>query len=270
VIDEMNIKKTNDIGLLVDFYLIGIAASIKGGNPDEELLIQADRIATNDPAILLRNSMMKIYNFEISRPCDIRAKDTIDEIEGIGIEAEEKIHEKFKANRELDIFKENLEDIEDCYNRYLYICRRKDIEPNIERKPIERRRKQGYFKLHEEEIVEALDEERHQEKMFSQLRGVQDVKKKAMIQWMELRIKETEEKKFFIPRIGLRHHAMMGRGLSNLYRSFEEASVYADSLCAGCEEDELFMEVFIEFVTKSFQRHIGEANGKKVEPGNKR
>jgi hypothetical protein len=65
VIDEMNNKKTNDIGLLVDFYLIGIDASIKGDNPDEELLIQADRIAMNDPAILLRKLMMKIYAFEI-------------------------------------------------------------------------------------------------------------------------------------------------------------------------------------------------------------
>jgi hypothetical protein len=96
VIDEMNNKKTNNIRLLVDFYLIGIDASIKGGNPDEELLMQANRIATNDLAIMLRRLMMKIYNFEISRTNDIRVKDTIDEIEGIRIEAEEKIQEKFK------------------------------------------------------------------------------------------------------------------------------------------------------------------------------
>jgi hypothetical protein len=62
----------------------------------------------------------------------------------------------------------------------------------------------------------------------------------------------------------------MDRGLSNLYRSFEEANVYADSLCSGCEEVELFMEVFIEFLTKSFQRHIGEAYGKKIEVNNRK
>jgi hypothetical protein len=119
-------------------------------------------------------------------------------------------------------------------------------------------------------MTEAVDEERFQEKMFSQLRGVQDVKKKAMIQWMELKIKEAEDKKYVIPRIGLRHHTMMDRGLSNLYRTFEEASVYANSLCPGCEEDELFMEVFIEFVAKSLQRHVGEAYGKKVELENRK
>jgi hypothetical protein len=58
--------------------------------------------------------------------------------------------------------------------------------------------------------------------------------------------------------------------LCNLYRSFDDAGAYANSICAGCEEDEFFMEVFIEFVTKSFQRHIGEAYGKKIGPGNGR
>jgi hypothetical protein len=48
----------------------------------------------------------------------------------------------------------------------------------------ERSRKERFFKNIKEEIDEAIEEERHQEKMFSQLKDVQDVKKKAMIQWM--------------------------------------------------------------------------------------
>jgi hypothetical protein len=40
----------------------------------------------------------------------------------------------------------------------------------------------------------------------------------------------------------------MDSGLSNKYRLFEEARNYAEFLCAGCEEDELYLEVFIEFV----------------------
>jgi hypothetical protein len=64
---------------------------------------------------------MKIYYFEISRNCDIRISDTIDEIEGIGIEAEEKMHEKFKSDKDLGLFKENLMYIEECCNRYLYL-----------------------------------------------------------------------------------------------------------------------------------------------------
>jgi hypothetical protein len=107
------------------------------------------------------------------------------------------------------MFKENLEYIEACYDCYLTLCEKKKIEPNIERRPIERSRKQGYFKLYEEEIIKSVNEERHQEKMFSQLTGVQDVKKKATIHWVEIRIKEAEDKKFVIPRIGLRHHAII-------------------------------------------------------------
>jgi hypothetical protein len=114
------------------------------------------------------------------------------------------------------MFKENLEYIEVCYTHYMYLCEKKKIEPNIERKPIERCRKQGYSKSHEEEVKEAINEENHQEKMFSQLRGVQDVKKKAMIKWMEIKIKESDDKKYVIPRIGLRHHAIMDRGQVNV------------------------------------------------------
>jgi hypothetical protein len=84
VIDLINNSNVKDLGLLIDFYLIGIDANIKGGNPDGELLEQGNRIATNDPSILLRKLLMKIYYFEISRNCDIRISDIIDEIEGIG------------------------------------------------------------------------------------------------------------------------------------------------------------------------------------------
>jgi hypothetical protein len=149
---------------------------------------------TNDPSIILRKLMMKIYYFEISRNNDIRISDTIDEIEGIGSEAESKIHEKFKENNDVGIFKENLMYLEECCNKSIYLCRRKGIEINIEKKPIERSRKEGFFKNLRQMIELDAKEEKFQEKMFSQLRGVQKVKKKAMIQWMETKIKEADEK----------------------------------------------------------------------------
>jgi hypothetical protein len=62
----------------------------------------------------------------------------------------------------------------------------------------------------------------------------------------------------------------MDNGFCNKYRLFEEASNYAEFLCAGCEEEELYLEVFVEFVTKTLQIHIGEAYGKKVEAINSR
>jgi hypothetical protein len=130
--------------------------------------------------------------------------------------------------------------------------------------------KKDFFVNIKEEVEESDEQEKSQEKMFSQLKGVQDVKKKSMIQWMEMRIKEAEEKQFVIPRIGLRHHAVMNEGLQNKFRMFEEASCYADFLCAGCEEDEMYLETFVEFVTKVLQRHIGEAYGKTVIVRNSR
>jgi hypothetical protein len=59
-------------------------------------------------------------------------------------------------------------------------------------------------------------------------------------------------------------------GLQNKFRLIEEAGSYADLLCAGCDEDELYMETFVEFVTKILQRHVGEAYGKIVKVNNSR
>jgi hypothetical protein len=87
---------------------------------------------------------------------------------------------------------------------------------------------------------------------------------------MEVKIKECEGKEYTIPRLGLRHHALVDKDLGNVYREFEEASVFASGLCPGCEEDELFMETFIEFVMMKLQYHIGQKVGKVVKPGNKR
>jgi hypothetical protein len=112
-------SNTRELGLLTDFYLMGIDASVKMGNPDEDLLEQANRIAVNDPSIMLRKLLMKIYYFEISRNCDIRISDTIDEIEGIGIETESRIHESYRINKDLGVFKENVEYLEECYSRYM-------------------------------------------------------------------------------------------------------------------------------------------------------
>jgi hypothetical protein len=101
----MTNSNTKDLGLLIDFYLMGIDASIKMGNPDKHLLEQANRVAVNDPSILLRKLLMKIYYFEIARNCDIRISDTLEEIEGLGIEAESKIHEGYRINKDLGTLK---------------------------------------------------------------------------------------------------------------------------------------------------------------------
>jgi hypothetical protein len=130
------------------------------GNPDEDLIEQANRVAINDPSVLLRKLLMKIYYFEISRNCDIRISDAIDEIEGMGAEAESRIHENYRENKDLGISKEKLEYLEECCSSYIYLCSRKGIEPNIEKKPIERSRKEGYFKKLKEVIEEDSDREK--------------------------------------------------------------------------------------------------------------
>jgi hypothetical protein len=51
---------------------------------------------------------------------------------------------------------------------------------------------------------------------------------------------------------------MVDKDLGNVFREFEEASIYSNSLCPGCEEEEISMETFIDFVTKKLQNHIGQ------------
>jgi hypothetical protein len=57
--------------LEADFYLIGIGASIKEGNPDMDIIKESEMIASNDPAIMLRSLMIDIHDFELNRLNDI-------------------------------------------------------------------------------------------------------------------------------------------------------------------------------------------------------
>lgn len=61
-----------------------------------------------------------------------------------------------------------------------------------------------------------------QKRIFSELKGLKDAQKKTVLRSMEAKIKECDEKKFVIPRIGLRHQAQVDKGLGNLFREFEE------------------------------------------------
>jgi hypothetical protein len=61
---------------------------------------------------------------------------------------------------------------------------------------------------------------------------------------------------------------MIDRGLDNLYKEFEEASKFSNTLCTDCELEEMFKETFKEYLTKRFQRHIREAVRTKIKPGN--
>jgi hypothetical protein len=106
-IDQMNNKGINNIDLEMDFYLIGIDASIKDGNSDIDLMKQLSRIASNDPAITLRELMFLIYNFEVSRLNDIGVGEVIEKSEEKGMEAEDKMDEKLKSNNNSAMFHEN-------------------------------------------------------------------------------------------------------------------------------------------------------------------
>jgi hypothetical protein len=71
-----------------------------------------------------------------------------------------------------------------------------------------------------------------------------------MLDWMKLKIHECNLKKCTIPRLGLRHHRLVTKGLGNAYRELEEASKFANTLYPDNELDEKIQEVFIELVTK--------------------
>jgi hypothetical protein len=130
------------LDLEVDFYLIGIDASIREGNHDRDLISDGMILASNDPAILLRSLMLNIQDFEFSRLNEVNVKETIENIENKGIATENKIHEKFK---DICMYNENKENLKQCYLRYIYLCKKKRIEPDIAVRNEEEDMKNGYF-----------------------------------------------------------------------------------------------------------------------------
>jgi hypothetical protein len=185
-------------------------------------------------------------------------------------EAEAKIHEKFRDNNDICMKKENLEYLEQCYSRYMELCRKKKVPSNLTVRNIETCKKEGFFGSFNNELEKEDNEEIQQVRIFSEMKGIKDVRKITVQRWMEMKNKECEGKDYTVPRLGLRHHAMVDKDLGNIFREFEEASMYSNSLCPGCEEDELFMETFIDFVTKKLQKHIGQRVGKVVKPKNRK
>jgi hypothetical protein len=87
---------------------------------------------------------------------------------------------------------------------------------------------------------------------------------------MEQKTYECDLKEYTCPRLGLRHHKLVDKGLGNIFRELEEASKFANRLYPDNELDERFQKVFIELVTKKLQRHIWETVGKRIKPGNAR
>jgi ribosomal protein S8 len=191
-------------------------------------------------------------------------------IEEKGNEAEAKIYEKFRDNSDICMKRENLEYLEQCYSRYMELCRKKNVSSNLIVRNIETCKREGFFGSFNNELEKEDNEEIQQIRIFSEMKGIKDVRKITVQRWMEMKIKECEGKDHTIPRLGLRHYAMVDKDLGNVFREFEEASIYSNSLCIGCEENELFMETFVDFVTKKLQNHIGQKVGKIIKPNNRK
>jgi hypothetical protein len=141
-LSQIKKESVRNLDLEIDFYLIGIDAGIKNGNPDRDMITDGENLATNDPAIMLRSLMIDIQEFEISRLNDINH---IDAMKNIEIEA--KIHEKFRDNKDVYMYKENKEYLEHCYERHIDLCKKKKVNPDIEEKKIERDRTEGFWRL---------------------------------------------------------------------------------------------------------------------------
>jgi hypothetical protein len=83
------------------------------------------------------------------------------------------------------------------------------------------------------------------------MKGVKDVQKKSVLRnAIEAKIKCCNEKNEIIPKIVLKYHEQVDKGLGNLFREFEEANKYSNTLCLDCKEDKMFMGTFIEYVAK--------------------
>jgi hypothetical protein len=128
----------------------------------------------------------------------------------------------------------------------------------------------SYFIEVKEMIGQENNEVKNQEIFFSNLKGANDVHKKAIINWMEQKIDEYSQNQVTAPRIGLGHHRMVDKGLGKIYREFDEAGKTANTSCPICVLDEKYMKVFIEFITKKLQIHIGQKGDSEIKPGNVR
>jgi hypothetical protein len=107
-----------------------------------------------------------------------------------------------------------------------------------------------------------------QRRIFREPKEVKDSSKKAFLDCMEQKIRECDLKNMTIPRMGLRHHRLVDKGLANVFRELEEATKFANTLYPDNELDSRFQEVFIELVTKKLQKHIEEIVEKVLKPGN--
>jgi hypothetical protein len=118
----INNESVRNLDLEMNFYLIGIDASIKEGNLDRDMIAEGMGLATNDPAIILRSLMIDIQDFEVNRLNDMNVSKII---ENKRTEIEEKIYEKFRDNKDICMYKENKEYLEPCYEKYIDLCRKK-------------------------------------------------------------------------------------------------------------------------------------------------
>jgi hypothetical protein len=78
--------------------------------------------------------------------------------------------------------------------------------------------------------LESQNEIKLQRTIFSELKGVKDTSKKAMLDWIEQKIHDCDLKNYTIHRLGLRHHRLVDKGLGNVLRELEEACKFANTL----------------------------------------
>jgi hypothetical protein len=89
-----------------------------------------------------------------------------------------------------------------------------------------------------------------------------------MLDWKKKKIQYYDLKNYTFPRLGLRHHRLMDKGLGNIFRELEEASKFANAHYPDNELDDRLQDVFVELVTKKLQKQIGKTVGKIIKPGN--
>jgi hypothetical protein len=87
---------------------------------------------------------------------------------------------------------------------------------------------------------------------------------------MEQKINQYSLKERTVLRLGLRHHRNIEAGLMNLFREFGTPSGLANTLYTDSEVDERFLEIFVKYISKRLQFHIGDKIGNVKKPNNKR
>jgi hypothetical protein len=248
-----------NVRTLFDIYYMGIKASIFEEAPDIEMLNEGLAIADNAPELLLIKLSPLINELNEIKGMQDNCKELIDEIVGLGKESEAKMVEKYELEKNKAEMVDRMNDLYSSYTKFISICKRKNIEPNIIMgRSLKKGKEKSFFIIRDK--VNGLDEMCKVDGPFINYDHI----KLSYIKEMEIEMEgEWKESDYIIPRLTNRNRRNIIPGLNNLFDCLKKYQSQAKILNSDSDVDGRYLETFIAFVEYKLQKHIADKFGKK-------